>query len=428
MFLRKNKKFLRYLDIETSNLYMYSKGKSGVIPILPSNPSEKIKTLTVSPMGPWYILSDYVGTSDTSDWLDINVNWEVNVKHLDFELWYFAKPFVSEAKKILEKPGRSYITKQSLNQIPLGNTDWQSYSIDSYPHLKLSFKNIIPIQTVDTISHSLMKWCVLAIKKSITNKSGPPLNFLEDLNMIDTALKNVNPTIPNEKNIKMLPSTGSWIGYSKINKEIEHLAILSGIINKDVNNSCAFSIKTENLFELMVVDFVSEWGKMNGYRVKKGNDDSSRIGINPISCTTKSMIRSLKPDVVLLSEDILIIVDAKYKRHYDYLQSHKIEKDDVWYDEFRHDLHQVLSYSVGYDKQKILFILTHPTTKRRDVNLQIWKIAGKKPSVMCLLPIDFSNKQMTLSDVKKSYFNGLVESINYLNKIHQESNHGDMFI
>jgi hypothetical protein len=419
-FIRKNKKFLNFLDIEVQGSYLFSKGKAGVVPILPAKQLSSPITLIVTPVSPWYILSEFVGKTSQSDWLDIKQDWAINRRDLDLELWYFARPFIIQARAVLEKPGRSFLTKFEEKDVPRGDTDWDDYSINKAPFGELKFKNKINEPSLNSLPHSLMKWCVIAIKNSIKKKELVSPDFLNDLSWVEGFLKDIEPMIPIEYNLRLLPNTGAWTGYTNVYIEIRRLAAISGILNNTSSNGCAFSIKAEKLFELMVINFASEWGNNNGFRMKKESDDSSRIGLNPIGDISPDMLNSLRPDAILVSNDTVIIIDAKYKMHYDLAVTRKLKNNpdnDERYKEYRHDIHQVLSYGMGYKKTNYVFLLSHPSLldAENKTGLKLWKLSGTKNCMVGLLPISFNSNMKSLKDIKKLYFDGLIDSLRLVN-------------
>jgi hypothetical protein len=407
-FLRKNVQYLSFLDIKTDGFKLLSQGKVGVIPLIDAAADNNRNMLIIYPMSPWNILSDFIGKTRQSDWLDIKEDWEIDNVFLDLELWYFARPFISETKLVLEKPGRAFMTTIKYNQFPAGITDWSEYAISGYPYRKLIFKNKINQQTINALPHFFIKWCVNAIKDSITKPELVPEDYKSDIVWIENTLGDIKSVIPNRETLKLLPRTGAWIGYSKVYNEIEKIAALCGILNLS-KNGCAFSIRAEELFEIMVQSFCKEWADINGFGFRQDKDDSSRISIIPNQNSKAYMLRSLRPDVILSSQNTVIIIDAKYKRHFDIANRTHAEKQDkqVWYEEYRHDLHQVISYGVNQNKPRKVFLLTHPSVEsnKKEYNLQLWKISSST-NLIGLLPIYFG-KNSTLIEIKNLYFREL---------------------
>ena len=416
-FIRKNKDVLSFLDIEIDGTKLISKGKAGVVPIYPTISEDTIGTLMVQSMIPWYILSEFVGKARESEWLEVRQEWEVDRYYLDLELWYFAGPFVTETKLVLEKPGRDFQTNIQINQYPQGLTDWHEYSVSRYPFKDLHFKNKTRKPSISTTSHSVIKWFVEEIINSISKKELIPEDFLKDLNWIKNFLEDIKPIRPNKEILKVLPRTGAWTGYKKVYDELERLAAISGILDNNLKKGCAFSIKAESLFELMIVSFCKEWAYFNGFNITNDKDDSARIGISSYYDSNANILRSLRPDIVLTSDNIVIIIDAKYKRHYDLLNRKKVDKSLLWYEEFRHDLHQVLSYGISNNQEIKVFLLSHPTssTDPKLGLLQLWKVGGKKSILLGLLPVCFYKKVRSLKTIKEGYFKDLNKLLDLLN-------------
>ncbi len=220
---------------------------------------------------------------------------------------------------------------------------------------------------------------------------------------------------PTKDVLGRLPRTGSWTGYGGVYAEVANLAALSGVLSQNDAVRCAFAVDAKTLFEILVVHVASEWAALNGFTVLRGRDDSSRVPILPIGERDRVMLQSLKPDVVLLSEHTAIVIDAKYKRHYDELSGPPAAvRSKEWYEEYRHDVHQILSYGVTYRRERTILLLTHPalrdTHQSSDGGLQLWRLGGAKGIFVGLLPMCFRDAK-TLSDVSELYGRGFSSAL-----------------
>lgn len=410
-FIKRNSNYLKFLNIEVENDKLFSNSIAGIIPLEYAIDSGEKANLLVEPMINWQILSEFASITKDRDWLTLNENWAVS-KALDIELWYFSKPFLDEALSVLKRPAKGFKTVSISDYFPKGNTDWVNYSIQNYPFKRLKFQNKFSISTFDVLPHSLIVWGVEVIKNSINNYQIVPQSIKEAIKKITIILgKNITPIVPSNKILTQLPKTGAWAGYHNLYKEIEHLAILAGVIKKEKDTGCAYSIRTEELFEEFTMYLCENFAKRHGFKFYKDKDDSARIGlIKPEDSGSFKMLNSLRPDIIINSNDLLIVIDSKYKRHYDLASNYRKSNSDFdWEDEMRHDLHQAISYTIFSEKKNKLVLLTHPKLTQ-STKYHIRRTSRNKNIIIGYLPLHFKS-DTTIKTIEKEYIDNLNEII-----------------
>jgi hypothetical protein len=411
-FLRNNRDALLFLGVTLDGSTLSTSGKVGVIPLKPAVYGDEPSDFVAQPMGHWALLSEFCGRSAQTNWLHVQPDWRVSGRRLDLELWYFARPFVAQSKSVLVRPGREFVSYRSIESFPQGVTDWTDYAVVRAPFRRLEFTNRVSVPTTQTLPHALMKWSINEITSSISNRAHVPNDYMRDILSVCGSLDGVIPQKPTAANLRSLPRTGAWTGYSRVYQELENIAALSGVMSRGQVRTCAFAIDAEELFELMTVNLASEWARRNGFEVRSDRDDSSRIGLVRKLGKQARMPASLRPDVVLLSDSTVIVIDAKYKRHYDLLSNRAGARDRQDYlEDFRSDIHQVLSYGVGFDRARSIYILTHPTTVAADRlslgGLELSCVGGRTNVLAGLLPICLHKDMVSLDGVRRHYFAGL---------------------
>ena len=410
-FIKRNSEYLKFLNIKVESDNLYSNSIAGIIPLEYAIDTGEKANLIVEPMLNWQILSEFASITKDRDWLTLNEDWTIS-KALDIELWYFSKPFLDEALSVLKRPAKGFKTVITSDSYPKGNTDWVNYSVRKYPYHKLEFNNKFSISTFDVLPHSLIIWGVDAIKKSINNYQIVPESIKDAINKISLILgKNISSVVPSHKTLAQLPKTGAWSGYINLYKEIEHLAILAGVLKKEKTSGCAYSIKTEKLFEEFTMYLSESFAKRKGFKFFKDTDDSSRIGLIKIEESDNfKMLNSLRPDIIINSKDLLIVIDSKYKRHFD-LASHyyKNNNDFDWEEDMRHDLHQAISYTIFSEKKNKLVLLTHPRLTNSS-KYHLRRTSRNKNIIVGYLPIHF-NKDAKIKSIEKAYIDNINEMI-----------------
>lgn len=410
-FTKRNSEYLKFLNIKVESDNLYSSSIAGIIPLEYAIDTGEKANLIVEPMLNWQILSEFASITKDRDWLTLNEDWTIS-KALDIELWYFSKPFLDEALSVLKRPAKGFKTVITSDSYPKGNTDWVNYSVQKYPYHNLEFNNKFSKSTFDVLPHSLIIWGVDAIQKSINNYQIVPESIKDAINKIRIILgKNISPVVPSYKVLAQLPKTGAWSGYINLYKEIEHLAILAGVLKKEKTSGCAYSIKTERLFEEFTMYLCETFAKRKGFKFFKDTDDSSRIGlIKSEDSDNFKMLNSLRPDIIINSKDLLIVIDSKYKRHYDLASHfHKNNNEFDWEEDMRHDLHQAISYTIFSEKKNKLVLLTHPRLTNSS-KYHIRRTSRNKNIIVGYLPIHFKI-DATIKSIEKEYIDNINEMI-----------------
>ena len=81
--------------------------------------------------------------------------------------------------------------------------------------------------------------------------------------------------------------------------------------------------------------------------------------------------KSLIPDIVLEREDLTVIVDAKYKDHWEEMQDHRwTNLDEELRERHRADLLQVLAYSTIARTPRVLVCLAYPCREETWLSLR----------------------------------------------------------
>ncbi len=400
-FIRKNSKYLSFLDLDVEGFYIVSKGISGVIPLEFATNKREYSTLIVEPMVSWDVISKFAAITKYRDWLKVNIEWDTPYT-LDIELWYFSLPFLREAHYVLNRPAKGYVKRELEEDFILGNTNWEDFAVNKYPYKKIKFKNTRSEISFDTLPHRLVKWGLEAIEASILDENKVPDEILELINDLKLKLKDVKSEIPTDTKMTKLPRSGAWGGYINLYREIHNLASIAGVIDSESKTGKAYLIETEKLFEYFVDYLLERYSQENGLKFYNDRDDSSRIGLERISPEYYvTMLSSLRPDAVAVQNDLLIVIDAKYKRHFDLIQRKDV-KDKEWYNnKFRNDIHQILSYSIFSDKKYKLLLLAYPTYNK-DAKINIWRLTRNSRVIVGLIPI-FLGNNVSLNLIYKKF-------------------------
>jgi McrBC 5-methylcytosine restriction system component len=135
----------------------------------------------------------------------------------------------------------------------------------------------------------------------------------------------------------------------------------TGLGGIQAQKGLAWKLNMEQIFEAWVATVVTEVGRRCGGRSKVG---ALRQTLKPIvwQQTTRTQ-NSLIPDVELETHQATLIVDAKYKDHWNAFHTGWHSSDVVVKENHRNDLLQVLAYAASHSSPRKVCVLVYPCSK-----------------------------------------------------------------
>lgn len=131
-----------------------------------------------------------------------------------------------------------------------------------------------------------------------------------------------------------------------------------------------WSMSMEQFFEAWIETLMSQVARQVGGTMRTGRERQTVVPIdwNPPYLGSQ---KSLVPDLVIEREDATIIVDAKYKEHWEEMQERRwSDLETELRERHRADLLQVLAYSTVALKPKVLVCLAYPCNEERWLSLR----------------------------------------------------------
>jgi 5-methylcytosine-specific restriction endonuclease McrBC regulatory subunit McrC len=151
---------------------------------------------------------------------------------------------------------------------------------------------------------------------------------------------------------------------------IEWTAEERGLAGLSDLHGLPWAMSMEQFFESWVETLMSRVARQVGGVIRTGRERQTVVPINwdpPYLGSQKSLI----PDLVVECENTTVIVDAKYKEHWEELQDRRWGDLEIELrDRHRADLLQVLAYSTVALKTKVLVCLAYPCNEQRWRSLQ----------------------------------------------------------
>jgi 5-methylcytosine-specific restriction endonuclease McrBC regulatory subunit McrC len=122
----------------------------------------------------------------------------------------------------------------------------------------------------------------------------------------------------------------------------------------------AWRLDMESFFEAWVETLAERAARRFGAQPRAGRTSATKVPLDWRPPGSGSQ-RSLIPDVVMQRSDVVVVLDAKYKRH-----AQEIERlgwarvDESMREQHRNDVLQALAYSTLFDSPRVVACLVYP--------------------------------------------------------------------
>lgn len=142
-----------------------------------------------------------------------------------------------------------------------------------------------------------------------------------------------------------------------------------------------WAMSMEQFFEAWVETLMSHVVRRIGGTIRSGRERQTVVPLNwdpPYLGSQKSLI----PDLVIERDDTTVIVDAKYKEHWEEMQERRwTDLEEELRERHRADLLQVLAYSTVARTPKVLVCLAYPCNEERWLSLRARKLLLHRASL-----------------------------------------------
>jgi len=161
-------------------------------------------------------------------------------------------------------------------------------------------------------------------------------------------------------------------GRSRVLKEmlVEWTVEERGLAGLSDLQGLPWSMSMEQFFEAWIETIMSQVVRRIGGTMRSGRKHETLVPLNwdpPYLGSQKSLI----PDLVIERDDTTVIVDAKYKEHWEEMQQrHWADLEEELRERHRADLLQVLAYSTVARNPKVLVCLAYPCNEERWLSLR----------------------------------------------------------
>lgn len=279
--------------------------------------------------------------------------------------WVLSSITLHRIQLMLDQLNRNFRFIEADLAAPKGSVDWNKYATRRFSSLKLLN---IPCKYPDLGENDDLKsgihYSLRLILSSLQSQRTAGIFVLQLIELCQNLLSKVNsvmPKPPSSLSIQRwnnipIRTEAFREGLKAIEWTIEERG-LAGISNLQ---GLPWIMPMEQFFEAWVETIAGQIIRNIGGQVKAGR---KRETITPISWEPPFVgsQKYLLPDIIIERENEIIILDAKYKQHWEELSFNSWRKvEEVIRQQHREDLLQILAYSTLTDKKNITSCLVYP--------------------------------------------------------------------
>jgi hypothetical protein len=361
-----------FLRVKTGNTI-------GAIPLISPTTGKPEYGVIVKPRFPW----SGIGT------MLAQMGWRIAPTPLKLDVfrgseksiprWVLSSMILLRIHALLKTLTRRFDVITEYLNAPRGYVRWTEYATQSLPTANfLSIPCTFPELRQDRFLLGTIRYCLERIIEDLQSQveHGPFVHHLIELaHQLLPAVRGCPVYLPTAIQIekwlrKPLQSPSYFEGLQSLQWTIEK----RGLAGSTKLEGIPWVMEMERFFEAWVETVFHSIARTTGGTMKVGRlrQTTKPIAWDPPYIGSQ---KSLIPDLCIQWGDTTLILDAKYKRHFEELQFQNWwEIESVWKEQHRNDLLQVLAYANLADSRTIISCLVYPCTS--DTWLRL-KEAGK---------------------------------------------------
>jgi hypothetical protein len=284
-------------------------------------------------------------------------------------LWVLSFMVLARFKALLDRLDRRFEVCTETRSAPKGRVEWTQYVTQHLPRSDfLSVPCTFPDLRDDRILKGAIRFSVEKQLRSLETQreQGAYIHrlivFAEKLLLRVREVSSRRPASGEVQNWLRRPMrTDIFLeGLQAIDWTVEDrgLAVVSDL------EGIPWTMPMEQFFEAWVETVMRVVSQRTGGLLKVGR---RRETVSPLAWEPPYVgsQRSLIPDLILEAENLSVVVDAKYKRHWEELQEHgwRAQEEDLR-DKHRADLLQILAYANLASTKEVVCCLVYPCSTR----------------------------------------------------------------
>lgn len=342
--------FIEGSDLNTS-INFKSSQYIGTIPLRAPDTGKQIGDFVVSPR--------FTGKNRFEEYVEILdfLGGEINPEFIDSlplaskkafrpPLYLEAVKFISALEKLVKQNWRKFDNREIQSNQPIGQINWNKYISQSY---KVENRLIYPTRknflSEFHLEYSEVRYVYDLCKLELLSANTPislRVPISKRISFLDERLYFHKPKITSKIQLKHADSL--------IIKDTKNIA--NRILNYNLIHGTAWRVDFADVFEKFTQHIFKEVAKSMGGKfianLKINSESRNKYQWN---------LKNLEPDGVLIKDELVVFIDAKYKSHL----YNKYDQSEILKEEHRKDLHQILAYCSFNDAKNKFGFLCYPS-------------------------------------------------------------------
>jgi hypothetical protein len=372
-FLERNRPRFRALDIEVQPRYdgarvelLVQTGiKVGAIPLLSPTTGKSDYGFVVRPRFKWTGVGEILGAT----------GWRIVPTPLSLPLlpgserkippWVLSTIIVARVEALLKSLERRFELIAEERSAPRGRVDWSEYARRQISRSR--FLNV-PCRFPDLRDDRALKAAIrFTLEKQIASLQGQLGSGLFVFKLVEVcqrmmeSVRDVAPRAPTPSTLQgWLSGRLATETFRAGIQAIEWTAYERGLAGLSDLQGLAWVMSMEAFFESWAETILSAVSRKIGGALRT---QRQRQTVSPLTWSPPYLgsQKSLVPDIVLEREDQTVIVDAKYKQHWEEMQEHRWSNlEEEIRQRHRADLLQVLAYANLSTKPRTTVCIVYP--------------------------------------------------------------------
>lgn len=354
-----------YYSGDALKLKLATHTRVGAIPLLSPITHKYEYSLVVKPRFGWQGIGPILSTTGWKILPDILNLPQLKISERRVPPWVLSSVILGRLEKMIKQLDRRFEMDERHRSKPKGKVDWVDYAQKQVTKGQfLNFKCRYPELQENRELKSMVHYALKRQRQSLSTQRDAGVHVLQLIDFCNRLIQKVSdspPKQPNNIQIDYLHSSVTQgeivqrglqaVAWTTENKGLAGLGDLSGL---------PWMMSMEELFESYVESVLEKVIQKTGGTLKRGRKRETVVPIRwdpPFIGSQGSLI----PDLVIDKGDHVYIVDAKYKDHWEDLNTDRWHNiSDTIRERHRNDLLQVLAYGSIPDEKDISCCLMYP--------------------------------------------------------------------
>jgi len=348
-------------------LLVRSSTRVGAIPLLSPVTGRADFGLIVEPRFSWSSAGDMLAGTGFRVVPDLLSLPELPQSERRVPPWVLSSVVLTRLTALLDSMQRRFVVTETDLRAPRGQVDWERYATSRFAVGRaLEVPSRFPDLRDDEKLRGAIHWVVRRHRDALLGQTAAGVVVRRLLEVCDQLLSRLSgsaPRMPDQR------SRREWSGRS-VSPRVFREGIQAmdwtiderGLAGLSDLSGLAWRMDMEVFFEAWVEAIADVAARRLGARLRTGRRQETRVPLDwrPPSAGSQ---RSLLPDLVIERDDVVLVLDAKYKRH-----AEEIERlgwsgtSDALREHHRNDVLQALAYSTLFSAPRTVACLVYPAT------------------------------------------------------------------